>query len=99
MKELRPSVEVHLVSAVLTESEIQEILAFEVLDGAMTKLDPIKTIETIVEIIKLAPMRGNASAATDWRRLADARVKFGKANVAKLRALDEFLQARLGKTK
>lgn len=89
VKSLRPSVRVVLVSAYINDEDVERILALDIIDGAMRKLNLVATSEAILQMIEEAAE--TADEPTDWTQVAKATVRAGGASKEKLEQLDASL--------
>ena len=90
VKRLQPSVRVVLLSAYITEEDVERIEALDIIDRALRKLDLRQTIESILDEIRCANRSDYDD--TDWVSFAEARVRAARASSEELDRLDEFFR-------
>ena len=90
IKRLQPSVRLVLVSGYITDDDVEQIEALDIIDRALRKIDSTQTIESILREI----LRANESddAQTDWVSFAAARVHASEAWGEDLDRLDKYFR-------
>lgn len=90
IKRLQPSIRVVLLSAYITDEDVERIEALDIIDRALRKTDSTQTVENILDEIRCA--NESHDDHTDWVAFAEARVRAGKASGEDLDRLDEFFR-------
>ena len=90
IKRLQPSIRVVLLSAYITDRDVERIEALDIIDRALRKIDLTQTIDNILDEIRCA--NENDDDQTDWVAFAEARVRAAKASDENLAQLDEFFR-------
>ena len=90
IKRLQPSVRVVLLSAYITEEDVGRVEELGIIDRALRKLEPTKTIENLLKEIRIA--NETEDDHTDWVAVAEARVRAAQASSEDLDRLDEFFR-------
>lgn len=87
---LRPSAKLFLISGYLNEADADEVLALGLVDGVMSKNNPVETARLIVREVREAASR--SEAPTNWAEFGQATGEKRSIDADALSKLDAFLK-------